>query len=82
MFTPRMFDMWNSVTTKLEAHTQIQTNITNIQTTTSLQNSSSGSIKGESLIIVINDGGRGDQGFVGVPKNLCLISTLKTAVFS
>ncbi len=47
MFTPRMFDMWNSVTTKLEAHTQIQTNITNIQTTTALQNSSSGSIKGE-----------------------------------
>lgn len=44
MFTPRMFDMWNTVTTKLEPHTQIQTNI---QSPTSLQNSSSGSIKGK-----------------------------------
>ena len=43
MFTTRMFDMWSSVTSKLEAHSQIQTNI---QSPTSLQNSSSGSIKG------------------------------------
>lgn len=47
MFTSRMFDMWSSVTSKLEAHSQIQTNI---QTTTSLQNSSSGSIKGKGLL--------------------------------
>lgn len=45
MFTPRMFDMWSSVTSKLEAQTQIQTNIQQ----TSLQNSSSGSIKGKHL---------------------------------
>lgn len=38
-----MFDMWSSVTSKLEAQTQIQTNIQQ----TNLQNSSSGSIKGE-----------------------------------
>ncbi|CRL04006.1 CLUMA_CG017124, isoform A [Clunio marinus] len=36
-----MFDMWSSVTSKLEAQTQIQTNIQQTQ----LQNSSSGSIK-------------------------------------
>ncbi|CAO1394344.1 unnamed protein product [Diamesa tonsa] len=48
MFTSRMFDMWSSVTSKLEAHSQIQTNI---QTTTSLQNSSSGSIKAQIEII-------------------------------
>jgi nuclear receptor subfamily 1 group F member 4 len=42
MFTPRMFDMWSSVTTKLEAHTPMQTNIQ----PNSVQNSSSGSIKG------------------------------------
>lgn len=38
-----MFDMWSSVTSKLEAQTQIQTNIQQ----TTLQNSSSGSIKGK-----------------------------------
>ena len=38
-----MFDMWSSVTSKLEAQTQIQTNIQHTQ----LQNSSSGSIKGK-----------------------------------
>ena len=43
MFTSRMFDMWSSVTSKLEAQTQIQSNIQQ----TNLQNSSSGSIKGE-----------------------------------
>lgn len=43
MFTSRMFDMWSSVTSKLEAQTQIQTNIQQ----TTLQNSSSGSIKGK-----------------------------------
>lgn len=43
-----MFDMWSSVTSKLEAHSQIQTNI---QTTTSLQNSSSGSIKGKGFLL-------------------------------
>lgn len=48
MFTSRMFDMWSSVTSKLEAHSQIQTNI---QTTTSLQNSSSGSIKGKGFLL-------------------------------
>lgn len=42
-----MFDMWSSVTSKLEAQTQIQTNIQQ----TNLQNSSSGSIKGEKYII-------------------------------
>lgn len=47
MFTSRMFDMWSSVTSKLEAQTQIQTNIQQ----TTLQNSSSGSIKGKKLII-------------------------------
>lgn len=49
MFTSRMFDMWSSVTSKLEAHSQIQTNI---QTTTSLQNSSSGSIKGKGFVCI------------------------------
>lgn len=50
MFTSRMFDMWSSVTSKLEAQTQIQTNIQQ----TTLQNSSSGSIKGKRLEKIIN----------------------------
>lgn len=41
-----MFDMWSSVTSKLEAQTQIQSNIQQ----TNLQNSSSGSIKGKYII--------------------------------
>lgn len=40
-----MFDMWSSVTSKLEAQTQIQTNIQQA----TLQNSSSGSIKGKTI---------------------------------
>lgn len=43
MYTSRMFDMWNSVTSKLEAHanTMVQTNVQ-----TPGQTQSSGSIKG------------------------------------
>jgi hypothetical protein len=44
-----MFDMWSSVTSKLEAQTQIQSNIQQ----TNLQNSSSGSIKGERKDILL-----------------------------
>lgn len=46
MFTPRMFDMWNS---KLEAHNLVNPMQTNLQTT-NVQNSSSGSIKGIRII--------------------------------
>ena len=46
MYTSRMFDMWSSVTSKLEAHanTMVQTNVQ-----TPGQNQSSGSIKGKLL---------------------------------
>lgn len=43
MYTSRMFDMWSTVSTKLEQSNAIQSNIQ----TTSLQNQSSGSIKGK-----------------------------------
>lgn len=43
MFTPRMFEMWTNVTSKLEAHIPMQTNVQQ----TTVQNSSSGSIKGK-----------------------------------
>lgn len=42
MYTSRMFDMWNSVQTKLESHQPVQTNVQ----AGNLQNGSSGSIKG------------------------------------
>ncbi|XP_049284695.1 probable nuclear hormone receptor HR3 isoform X6 [Anopheles funestus] len=47
MFTPRMFEMWSNVTSKLEAHIPMQTNV---QAST-VQNSSSGSIKAQIEII-------------------------------
>lgn len=43
MYTSRMFDMWSSVTSKLEGHTALQTNVQ----TNGTQNQSSGSIKGK-----------------------------------
>ena len=43
MYTQRMFDMWSSVTTKLEAHAHTLGQ-TNVQSPG--QNNSSGSIKG------------------------------------
>ncbi|XP_021702101.1 probable nuclear hormone receptor HR3 isoform X7 [Aedes aegypti] len=47
MFTPRMFEMWTNVTSKLEAHIPMQTNVQQ----TTVQNSSSGSIKAQIEII-------------------------------
>ncbi|XP_055549908.1 probable nuclear hormone receptor HR3 isoform X4 [Wyeomyia smithii] len=47
MFTPRMFEMWTNVTSKLEAHIPMQTNVQQA----AVQNSSSGSIKAQIEII-------------------------------
>ncbi|XP_055698259.1 probable nuclear hormone receptor HR3 isoform X8 [Phlebotomus papatasi] len=47
MHTSRMFDMWSTVTTKLDGHTSVQSNIQ----TTSVQSPSSGSIKAQIEII-------------------------------
>lgn len=46
MYTSRMFDMWSTVSTKLEQSNAIQSNIQ----TTNLQNQSSGSIKGKRVL--------------------------------
>lgn len=47
MYTSRMFDMWSTVTSKLESHTPVQTNVQ----ATSVQSQSSGSIKGKFIQI-------------------------------
>lgn len=46
-----MFDMWSTVTTKLDGHTSVQSNIQ----TTSVQSPSSGSIKGKRIDIALNE---------------------------
>lgn len=47
MYTQRMFDMWSSVTSKLEAHAN-NLGQSNVQSPAG-QNNSSGSIKGKAL---------------------------------
>lgn len=51
MYTQRMFDMWNSVTSKLEAHANTLGQ-SNVQSPG--QNNSSGSIKGKPKFSLIN----------------------------
>lgn len=48
MYTSRMFDMWSTVTSKLESHAPVQTNVQ----ATSVQNQSSGSIKGKFIFLL------------------------------
>lgn len=44
-----MFDMWSTVTSKLESHAPVQTNVQ----ATSVQNQSSGSIKGKFILLFL-----------------------------
>lgn len=45
-----MFDMWSTVTSKLESHAPVQTNV---QATSVQSQSSSGSIKGKLILLFL-----------------------------